>query len=412
MFIMEAEDPQHKIRLENRATCWTDSQESWLHARWAQGPGTQSAEDQDDPFADLRASTSLRLDSYGIHIDSQHESLEKVVEAEAFAKAVKADDAGVPVHLWNDRIRTPLGATKEQRDRALEGFRKLDGHRWFLRSLLRDCVAYTQTTYGSSWKKKTQCTKEGHLTKFGRDRRAMEGMLWHLVHTSWCDYHTGSRLFHFRFPPRYRAIARNGVKAYFERPGPTTREPQPSIADPNIWEMAREKISKVVRRRYLVSLGIKVKSYIKYFAVPKGEDDIRMVYDATANHLNECVWVPSSWLPTVDSLVRALDKDSWMTDRDVQDMFLNYPLHEDVSPYTGMDLSSLYQDGDESGPRWAVWDRNLMGMPPPPTTLSRQLSSQRRFAGQGESTQGGHWHRWQGVESFSMEPHTFEYARN
>ena len=50
-----------------------------------------------------------------------------------------------------------------------------------------------------------------------------------------------------------------------------------------------------------------------------------------------------------------------MTDRVVQDMFLNYPLHEDVSPYTGVDLSSLYQDGDESGPRWAVWDRNLMG---------------------------------------------------
>jgi hypothetical protein len=42
-------------------------------------------------------------------------------------------------------------------------------------------------------------------------------------------------------------------------------------------------------------------------------------------------------------------------------MFLNYPLHEDVSPYTGVDLSSLYQDGDESGPRRAVWDRNLMG---------------------------------------------------
>jgi hypothetical protein len=118
--------------------------------------------------------------------------------------------------------------------------------------------------------------------------------------------------------------------------------------------MAREKLSKVVRRRHLVSLGIKVKLYIKFFAVPKGEDDIRMVYDATANHLTNCVWVPSFWLPTMDSLVRALDKNSWMTDRDMQDMFLKYPLREDVSPYTGVDLSSLYQDGDESGPRWAV----------------------------------------------------------
>ena len=225
---------------------------------------------------------------------------------------------------------------------------------------LQDCVSYMTTTHGSTWKKPRH-TKEGHLTKLGRDRRAMAEILWHSAHTNWFDYHSGSHLFHFWFPPQYREIARNGVKVYFERPGPTTRESQPSISDPKIREMARDKILKVVRRRYLVPLGIKVKSYIKYFAVPKGDDDIRLVYDATANHLNKCVWVPSFWLPSVDALVRAVDKDSWMTDRDVQDMFLNFPLHEDVSPYTGVDLLSLYEDGDESGPRWAVWDRNLMG---------------------------------------------------
>ncbi len=64
-----------------------------------------------------------------------------------------------------------------------------------------------------------------------------------------------------------------------------------------------------------------IKLFIKYFAVPKGEKDTRLVYDATANKLNECVWVPSFWLPTIDLLVRALDKDLWMTDWDVGDMF-------------------------------------------------------------------------------------------
>ena len=108
-FIMEAEDPRYKIRLENGAT-------------WAQGPGTQFAEDQEDPFADLQGDTSLRLGPYGIHINSQRNSLEKVGKAKAFAKAVKADDAGVQVHLWNDQIRTPLGITQEQQDQALEGF--------------------------------------------------------------------------------------------------------------------------------------------------------------------------------------------------------------------------------------------------------------------------------------------------
>ena len=95
--------------------------------------------------------------------------------------------------------------------------------------------------------------------------------------------------------------------------------------------------------------------------MPKGEDDIRLVYDATANKLNKCVWVPLFWLPAIDSLVHACDVDTWMTDRDIGDMFLNFQLHTSVVPFTGVDLSSLYNDLEEVGPRWAVWDRNLMG---------------------------------------------------
>ena len=140
-----------------------------------------------------------------------------------------------------------------------------------------------------------------------------------------------------------------------------TRKAQPVISDPDLRAKAKEKISKVVRRRYLSTTCINIKSLIKYFAVPKGEDDVRLVYNAMTNKLNECVWVPSFWLPTIDSLVRALDEDSWMTNRDVGDMFLNYQLHQTVVPYTGVDLSSLYKDKDEVGPRWVVWDRNLMG---------------------------------------------------
>ncbi len=67
-------------------------------------------------------------------------------------------------------------------------------------------------------------------------------------------------------------------------------------------------------------------------------------------------WVPTFWLPTSDTLVRALDKDSWMIDRDIGDMFLNFQLHESVVPFTDVDLSSLYAEGNEVEPRWAVWD--------------------------------------------------------
>jgi hypothetical protein len=138
------------------------------------------------------------------------------------------------------------------------------------------------------------------------------------------------------------------------------------IVDPGLRERARETIAKVLRRRYLVPPSSPVKSHIKYFAVPKGEDDIRLVYDATANGLNECVWSPSFWLPSVNTLLRNLDKDSWMTDRDIGDMFLNFQLHEAAIPFTGVNLSTLYESSDDLGPRMAVWDRNLMGFAPSP----------------------------------------------
>jgi hypothetical protein len=75
-----------------------------------------------------------------------------------------------------------------------------------------------------------------------------------------------------------------------------------------------------------------VKSYIKYFAVPKGDDDICLVYDAMGNKLNK----------SIDLLIWAVDKGSWMTDRDVGNIFLNCQLHEDVRPFIAMDLSCLY----------------------------------------------------------------------
>ena len=103
-FIMQADDSNYKIRLEQGATVWTNRSEFWLQLHWAMGLGTQFAEDMDDPFADLCDDPSLRFGSYGVHIDAQCDALEKVAEAKEFAKAVKADDAAVPKHLWNGRI--------------------------------------------------------------------------------------------------------------------------------------------------------------------------------------------------------------------------------------------------------------------------------------------------------------------
>ncbi len=50
-------------------------------------------------------------------------------EAKEFAKAVKADDAKIPIQLWNDRVMSdsiPQGS----RDVALDRFWLLD-YKWF-----------------------------------------------------------------------------------------------------------------------------------------------------------------------------------------------------------------------------------------------------------------------------------------
>ena len=60
--------------------------------------------------------------------------------------------------------------------------------------------------------------------------------------------------------------------------------------------------------RYMLRSGIELKSLVKYFAVPKGGNDIHIVYDATANKLDECICVLSYWLPTLDSLLQVLDE--------------------------------------------------------------------------------------------------------
>jgi hypothetical protein len=114
-------------------------------------------------------------------------------------------------------------------------------------------------------------------------------MLWPTTHTNWFEFHARSRLVHLHFPIRYRTMACDEVLVWFKKPGPATHEAQPLIADPALCAKAKEKIIKVVRRRYLVTTDLNIKSLIIYVAVPKGEDNVRMVYDATENQLNDCV---------------------------------------------------------------------------------------------------------------------------
>ena len=312
-------------------------------------------------------------------------------------KAVKADDAAVPEFLWNDRIHS--GGEGSGKQEALTGFRAF-GLQLFRRALYLDCMEYLEMEYGSDWRESLNAgrlkerTAGGQLTQIGKELDAVRGILWHANETNWFEYLAGSRLHHFRFPIRYRKEARDGTKIYFETEGPSTRQRQPDIP-PEMLDQVREKIRKVIKRRYMMRVTTEwdIKSLIKFFAVPKGERDIRMVYDATASGLNAAVWAPTFWLPTINTLVRSLDASSWMTDRDMGDMFLNFPLHEMARPFAGVDIKPILTGQEAKKFRWYQWVRNAMGFAPSPyNSIKMALIAEEVIRGdRADVTNPFHW---------------------
>ena len=84
-----------------------------------------------------------------------------------------------------------------------------------------------------------------------------------------------------------------------------------------------------------------MKSITGFFDVPKGDSDICMVYNATKCGLNDALWTPNFFLPTIDLILRNADADTWFGDIDLGEMFLNYWLDEELRPYAGVDVSAL-----------------------------------------------------------------------
>ena len=286
-------------------------------------------------------------------------------EAHNNAKAVKSDDAQVPVHLWDERIFSPPLQKKQSkamtvaRDACLDRYRlnvlddalwyltyahgrswyksfkgKVEGCRpivdlgkWYAKGLTPRQVARRMTrAHGAEWWDQLEAPAGAFHAKatpkfkreVTRDLAAIGDILWRANHNDWFEYPAGSRLKFFRFAKKYRKLARDGVPVFFAEPGPQLLTPQRDMPDEQK-AVLREKLQKVIKKRYMRPSKQKIASSMQYFAVPKGVvdgvvQDWRIVYHAGANGLNDCVWVPTFWMPTVHSLVRLLNEASFMED--------------------------------------------------------------------------------------------------
>ncbi len=125
-----------------------------------------------------------------------------------------------------------------------------------------------------------------------------------------------------------------------------------------------------VRLRHYVQPG-PVVSLTDYFDVPKGEDDLRMVYNGTSCGLNDMLWSPSFWLPTLTTAAQVLSFYTFSVDLDLGEMFLNFPLDPVIRPYAGIDLTPFKRHFHTSptlpsSPLWERWERQFMGLKPSP----------------------------------------------
>ena len=148
---------------------------------------------------------------------------------------------------------------------------------------------------------------------------------------------------------------------------PTTGTPQPSYNDAFIREKVKENIQRVIYRRYILLQDIEeFESLMFFFHVPKGEKDIKMVYDRSNSGLNSSLYAPWFALPTIDTFAWWVILGTWCADNDYGDMFFNFLLFLDLQKFCSIDLIELFLELVPNTAQMVVvtWVQNAMGFSP------------------------------------------------
>ena len=198
--------------------------------------------------------------------------------------------------------------------------------------------------------------------------------------SNYWDWEGGSSLFFWRWPDTFVEEARDGTAPFVTGKFPRYRAGQQWPRDRTVRKAMEEKWMKIILRGY-VSTG-PVVSLTGSFPVPKGDNDIRMVYDATKCGLNSALWAPNFFLPTIDTTLWHADECSWFGDIDLGEQFLNFSLHHSLRQYAGIDVSGLrevFKKDDTlfwkgKGRKFLRWERCLMGLRSSPYNAVRATS--------------------------------------
>ena len=305
--------------------------------------------------------------------------LEHIYQEIDQALVAKNDNATSNTSLWDEAALTPPSNWNEEIDFILKGredihtvkvldtLRTVQAKR-YKKNIRNSFVNFMKTKYSS-------CVFNddyvNNTFEFKRDRSEGKQAVGKAADTSFWEWENGSFPYFWRWQPEIMKDLRDGTSLWcYEDKLPKNTKRQRMPRDLGIFELMVEKIVKVQRRNYIGKWG-NIVNLSHYFPVPKGENDIRMVYDLTASGLNAALWAPRFWMPTMTNVVDCAVHTSWFGDVDAGEMFLNFPLDLRMRKYCGVDISWMRKDGSQL---WECWHRMAMGMKPSPWVTIRLLS--------------------------------------
>jgi hypothetical protein len=307
-------------------------------------------------------------------------------------KVVKSDDAAIPKYLWEEQLLEGLTRVEWNESKLLK-IRRLST--WLRKKMLHWWKRHVTTAYITWAKEKYSLTNVGDKvewierkgSEYSWSKGGRESYRWwwkerflithqdaipagdaisRAAKTTWWGWECGSRPFHWRWPKFYQEVIRDGLKVHFQDIPPKYKKSQRDMPNEAMKLQAIKKLLKARERGYIAP-GL-VESLTAFFAVPKGDDDIRLVYDGSVSGLNLSISVPRFFLPTLRTHLRAVDENTYMADVDIGEMFLNFILHRELQALAGVDLTHYFPADAKDTPDgratkvWETWQRAAMGL--------------------------------------------------
>jgi hypothetical protein len=383
----------------------------------------QASDDIIKRLIDAKAGLQLDTDTVKEH---QEKVLKAISREQRDRKAVKADDADVPEYLWEDQLLEALdmGTADElarKKVRRVSTWLRSVMLCWWQRKVTTSYIEWARDKYALGYSKEHvdwlrwegatcawsksgkddyRCWWKKHFLITHQDAVPARDALRRAAETSWWGWDSGSRPFHWRWPKFYQEVIRDGLKVHFQSAPPKYTKSQRDIPDEAMKMQVIKKLLKARKRGYIAP-GV-VESLTAFFAVPKGTDDIRLVYDGSVSGLNLSIWVPRFFLPTLRTHLRAVDEDTYMADVDIGEMFLNFILHRELRTLAGVDLTHYFptdatdtEDG-RAQKVWETWQRAAMGLRSSPYQAVQAMGVAEEFI-RGDRLDPTNVYRWDKV---------------